>query len=60
MAVHGKDHGGMSRHRTSGTSPNSHHFSGKRAGKRRKRKSKGLSHKQRRTTRQPHVNKYAR
>lgn len=51
---------GMAKHRTSGHSVNSFHFTGPKAGKRIRRKGKkGLSHKQRRAKRGKHVNKYA-
>ena len=49
---------GIQKHRKSGKVPNNKHFTGKKAGKQRKRKGKGLNKKTRRKKRGTHKNKY--
>lgn len=50
---------GLSKHRKKGKGVGSAHFTGKKGGKKVKRKGKGLNKKQRRKKRGTHKNKYA-
>lgn len=50
---------GMQRHRRTGHNVNVEHFTGKKAGKKVRRKGKGLTRKMRRMKREKHINKYA-
>ena len=49
---------GFSKHRKSGNSVNSQHFTGKKGGKKRNRKRKGINRKQMKLKRGSHKNKY--
>ncbi len=49
---------GMQRHRKSGHTVNVEHFTGKKAGKKVRRKGKELTRKMRRMKRGKHINKY--
>ena len=54
----GNTNKGLSKHRKAGHSNNSQHFTGKKSGKRKTRKGKGLSRKQRLVKKGSHKNKY--
>ena len=49
---------GLSKHRKSGHSTNTQFFTGKKGGKEKKRRGKGLTRKQRRASQGTHINKY--
>jgi hypothetical protein len=57
--LHGGGELGISKHRTSGHSPNIKHFTGKKSSKPVTRKGKGINKKERAQNRGSHVNKYA-